>query len=91
MKIVIVGTAFPMRGGIAQFNALLYKYLSVNNDVKIFSFKRQYPEIFFPGKTQFEQGEPAFKIPEERNVICIDSVNPLNWMSHGNKDSKGKT
>ena len=40
MKIVIVGTAYPMRGGIAQFNALLYKYFSAGNDVKMYSFKR---------------------------------------------------
>lgn len=80
MKIVIIGTAFPMRGGIAQYNSILYKYLSKDNDVRIFSFKRQYPEFLFPGKTQFETGEPAFKIPEDKNVISIDSVNPINWI-----------
>ncbi len=90
MKIVIVGTAYPMRGGIAQFNSLLYKYLSVNNDVKMFSFKRQYPEILFPGKTQFEQGEPAFKIPDDRNVISVDSINPINWISTGIKIAQEK-
>jgi D-inositol-3-phosphate glycosyltransferase len=85
MKIVIVGTAYPMRGGIAQYNTLLYKYLSAGNDVKIFSFKRQYPEIFFPGKTQYEQGKPPFKIPDEKNVISVDSVNPFNWIITGKK------
>ncbi|MBK8551106.1 MAG: glycosyltransferase [Ignavibacteria bacterium] len=90
MKIVIVGTAYPMRGGIAQFNSLLYKYLSADNDVKMFSFRRQYPEILFPGKTQFEQGEPAYKIPDDRNVICVDSVNPYNWISTGIKIAQEK-
>lgn len=85
MKIVIVGTAYPMRGGIAQFNALLYKYFSTGNDVKMYSFKRQYPEMFFPGKTQYEQDEPLFKIPDDKNIICVDSVNPLNWISTGKK------
>ena len=28
MKIIIVGTAYPLRGGIAHYNALLYKHLS---------------------------------------------------------------
>ncbi len=55
------------------------------NDVKIYSFKRQYPEIFFPGKTQYEQGEPAFKIPDVKNVIAVDSINPFNWISAGKK------
>lgn len=85
MKIIIAGTAFPMRGGIAQYNSLMYKYFSEDDDVKVYSFKRQYPEFLFPGKTQFEQGEPAVKIPDEKNVICIDSINPLNWLSAGKK------
>lgn len=85
MKIIIAGTAFPMRGGIAQYNSLMYKYFSEADDVKVYSFKRQYPEFLFPGKTQFEQGEPAVKIPDEKNVICIDSINPLNWLSAGKK------
>jgi len=80
MKIVIIGTAYPMRGGIAQYNSILYKYLSEKNDIRVYSFKRQYPEFLFPGKTQFETGEPAFKIPEDKNVIAVDSVNPFNWL-----------
>ncbi|MFA5403439.1 MAG: glycosyltransferase [Ignavibacteria bacterium] len=79
MKIVIIGTAYPMRGGIAQYNSILFKYLSEKNEVKIYSFKRQYPEFLFPGKTQYETGEPAFKIPEDKNVISVDSINPFNW------------
>ena len=90
MKIAIIGTAFPMRGGIAQYNSILYKYLSVNNDVKVFSFKRQYPEFLFPGKTQFETGEPAFKIPDDKNIISIDSINPFNWFFTALKIRKEK-
>lgn len=79
MKVIIVGTAYPMRGGIAQYNALLYQHLKCAHNVKIFSFKRQYPKLFFPGKTQYEEGTPAVQIPEEDNKIAIDSINPLNW------------
>jgi glycosyltransferase involved in cell wall biosynthesis len=90
MKIVIIGTAFPMRGGIAQYNSILYKYLSEKNDVKIFSFKRQYPEFLFPGKTQYETGEPAFKVPKEKNIIFVDSINPFNWFFTALKIRKEK-
>ena len=90
MKIVIIGTAYPMRGGIAQYNSILYKYLSEENDVKVYSFKRQYPEFLFPGKTQFETGEPAFKIPDENNVISVDSLNPFNWFFTALKIRKEK-
>ena len=85
MKIIIAGTAFPMRGGIAQYNSLMYKYFSEADDVKVYSFKRQYPEFLFPGKTQFEQGEPAVKIPDDKNIISIDSINPFNWLSAGKR------
>jgi len=90
MKVVIVGTAYPMRGGIAQYNALLYKYLKFNHNVKIFSFKRQYPKLFFPGKTQYEEGVPAVPIPEKDNKIIIDSINPINWFISAYKIKKEK-
>ena len=79
-KIIIVGTAYPMRGAMAQLNSILFKHLTDFYNVKIYSFKRQYPEFLFPGKTQYESGEPAIKIPKDKNVISIDSINPFNWI-----------
>ena len=52
MKIIIIGTAYPLRGAMAQLNGILANYLSEDNDVEIFSFKRQYPKLLFPGKSQ---------------------------------------
>ena len=50
-KIIIVGPASPLRGGISDFNEALAKSLdSNNNNVEIVSFSLQYPSIFFPGK-----------------------------------------
>ncbi len=77
MNIVIVGTAFPLRGGIAHFNALLARALSHRNHVETITFKRQYPAILFPGKTQDEAGEPASSLPAPQ---LVDSINPLNWL-----------
>ncbi|MGE5410719.1 MAG: glycosyltransferase [Clostridiales bacterium] len=82
MKITILSTAYPLRGGIAHFNGLLYKELSKDNQVNVITFKRQYPSIFFPGKSQFESGETVEKIPSE---VIVDSVNPLNWLKVGEK------
>ena len=78
MKIVIVSPAYPLRGGIANFTAQLYQELSLEHEVIVFTFKRQYPKIFFPGKTQLESGEDLEKIP---TLILIDSINPLTWIS----------
>ncbi len=69
-----------MRGAMAQLNSILFKHLTDFYNVKIYSFKRQYPEFLFPGKTQYESGEPAIKIPKDKNVISIDSINPFNWI-----------
>jgi D-inositol-3-phosphate glycosyltransferase len=77
MKILILGTAYPLRGGIAHYNALLYTYLKKKHDVTIISFKRQYPKMFFPGRTQEERGDAGFSVQSEP---LIDSVNPFNWI-----------
>jgi glycosyltransferase involved in cell wall biosynthesis len=77
MNIVIVGTAFPLRGGIAHFNALLARELGKRHHVETITFKRQYPKIFFPGKTQDEKGEPDATVPAPQ---LVDSINPFNWI-----------
>jgi glycosyltransferase involved in cell wall biosynthesis len=76
MKIVIVGTAYPLRGGIAHYNAILYKHLSDRHTVDIVTFTRQYPSIFFPGKTQDEKGGQESAVPTKQ---IIDSINPWTW------------
>lgn len=78
MKIVIIGTAYPMRGGIAHYVSLLYKVLlQRGHEVKIISFKRQYPSIFFPGKTQQDLSKEIEPIPSEP---MLDSIGPLSWI-----------
>jgi glycosyltransferase involved in cell wall biosynthesis len=76
--VVIIGPAFPLRGGIANLNEALSLSLNKNNISNIiFSFSLQYPNILFPGKTQFDENG---KIPEGLNVnTCINSINPFNW------------
>ena len=80
-KIVIIGPAFPLRGGIASFNERLAKELNLNDyEVVIFSFSLQYPSFLFPGTTQFSTGNP----PENIDIrILINSINPINWISIG--------
>ncbi|RKY85467.1 glycosyl transferase family 1, partial [candidate division KSB1 bacterium] len=77
MKIVIVGTAYPLRGGIAHYIALLYEHLSQRHQVRIITFKRQYPRLFFPGRSQLEIGEVGTLVPTES---LLDSINPVSWV-----------
>tara|TARA_B000000532_G_C18872639_1_gene409118 strand:- start:721 stop:1854 length:1134 start_codon:yes stop_codon:yes gene_type:complete len=76
-KVIIIGPAFPYRGGIANFNnSLAIEYKKQGADVKVYSFSLQYPSFLFPGKTQYENGNP----PENIDIIpVINSINPFNW------------
>lgn len=77
MKILILGPAFPFRGGIARFNeSLAFALIARKHQVKIFSFTKQYPDIFFPGKNQFHDEAPDASIDIER---IIHGYNPLKW------------
>jgi glycosyltransferase involved in cell wall biosynthesis len=87
-KVVIIGPAHPLRGGLATFNQRLAKeFIQSGYDCSIYSFSLQYPSFLFPGKTQYTD-EPA---PEGINIhTVINSVNPLNWIKIGNRLKKEK-
>ncbi|MBI2280141.1 MAG: glycosyltransferase [Bacteroidetes bacterium] len=81
MNIVIIGPAYPYRGGIALFNERLAKAFQENNHkVEIVTFKLQYPSIFFPGKTQFSNDLPPLNLKITQQ---INSINPFNWIKVG--------
>ena len=80
MKIIIVGSAHPYRGGLASFSErLAHEFVTEGHDVEIVTFTLQYPSFLFPGKTQFtDSPKPQLDI-----VRRINSINPLNWMKIG--------
>jgi len=81
MKIIILGTAWPYRGGLATFNERLAKqFVSEGHEVEIWTFTLQYPSFLFPGKTQYTT-EPA---PEGLVIRReLNSCNPFNWWRVG--------
>ena len=80
MKIAIIGTAYPLRGGIAHYNAILASHLKQRHTVDVITFKRQYPKLFFPGTSQKETGDPGIPIHSRQ---LVDSINPFNWIRTG--------
>lgn len=78
MKIAILSCFYPYRGGIAQFNANLYAELGRRHTVKAFNFKRQYPDILFPGRSQYVT-EDDEAVPVESDAL-LDTACPLTWM-----------
>jgi glycosyltransferase involved in cell wall biosynthesis len=86
-KVVIIGPAHPLRGGLATFNQRLAKaFEDAGHSCSIWSFSLQYPSFLFPGKTQFTD-EPAPDLDIHSN---INSVNPANWLRMGNRLKKEK-
>ena len=86
MKIAIIGTAFPYRGGLANFNErLAYQMQEDGHQVNIYTFSLQYPNFIFPGKSQFSED----KAPENLKIKRIlHSLKPLNWLKTGKKIKK---
>ncbi|MDQ3047972.1 MAG: glycosyltransferase [Bacteroidota bacterium] len=78
-KVIIIGPAFPLRGGIANFNEALSRALnSAGIPSAIYSFSLQYPGFLFPGKSQFDFGTG----PDDLKIHTkINSINPFNWLS----------
>jgi len=81
MKIVILGSAHPLRGGLASYNERMAReFKSQGHDVVIYTFSLQYPEFLFPGTTQYSD-EP---VPGDLKIhVSVNSVNPLNWLKVG--------
>lgn len=81
MKIIILGTAWPYRGGLATFNERLARqFMSEGHEVEVWTFTLQYPSFLFPGKTQYTN-EPA-----PRDLLIrreLNSCNPFNWIKVG--------
>lgn len=86
MKIIIIGSAHPLRGGgISTFNERLAQALQPEHDILIYSFSLQYPSFLFPGKKQFTN-EPTPKDLKIKTVI--NSINPFNWIKIGQQIKK---
>ena len=77
MRIGIVGTSWPYRGGLAAFNERLARqFAAEGHEVKIFTFTLQYPDFLFPGKTQYSDAPEPSDLCIKRTV---NSINPFSW------------
>jgi len=87
-SIVFIGTSHPYRGGLAVFNErLALEMQSGGNNVRIETFKLQYPSMLFPGKTQYSDS----RAPENLNIVrTVNSIWPLNWIKVARRIKKEK-
>jgi len=87
MKVIIIGPAHPLRGGgMATFNERLARqFQNEGHQTIIYTFSLQYPSFMFPGTSQYST-EPA---PTDLDIrVCINSINPFNWIQMGNRIKK---
>jgi glycosyltransferase involved in cell wall biosynthesis len=80
-KIVLIGPAHPLRGGLASYNERLARaFQEAGHSITLFTFSLQYPGFLFPGTTQYSS-EPA---PTDLDIrVVINSVAPWNWLKIG--------
>jgi D-inositol-3-phosphate glycosyltransferase len=83
MKVVIIGPAYPLRGGLATYNERLARaFQSAGDEVRIVTFSLQYPDFMFPGQTQFSTEAGPTDLAIE---VSLNSVNPLSWVGVGRR------
>lgn len=77
-KVIIIGPAYPLRGGLATFDELFCKaFNEQGHDCEIISYSLQYPGFLFPGSTQYDT---SGKAPAHLKIhTLINSVNPFSW------------
>ncbi|MDD3961828.1 MAG: glycosyltransferase [Bacteroidales bacterium] len=80
-KVIIVGSAYPLRGGIATFNERMSRAFSERGYISIlYNYTLQYPGFLFPGRTQYTKEPPPQTLLIKNRV---NSVWPLNWIRVG--------
>ena len=86
MKVIILGSAHPLRGGLASYNERLAReFIRQGHSVQIYTFSLQYPEFLFPGTSQYSD-QPA---PDDLYIhVKVNSVNPFNWFKVGKELAK---
>lgn len=83
MKIVVLGPAHPYRGGLASImETMAREFIGRGDEVKVYTFKVQYPSLLFPGKSQYSASPAPDGLHIER---VVNTVNPFNWIAVGRR------
>jgi glycosyltransferase involved in cell wall biosynthesis len=86
MNFTVIGPVYPYRGGIAHYTAQLVQALSkAGHTVQTISFKRQYPEWLYPGKSDKDPSQSMLRIDA---MYLLDPMNPLTWWSAAEQINK---
>jgi glycosyltransferase involved in cell wall biosynthesis len=82
-NLVIIGPAWPLRGGLSAFDEkLATQFTEKGIQTRIDTFSLQYPSFLFPGKSQYTTDPKPINVNID---VCINSINPFNWIKIGLK------
>jgi glycosyltransferase involved in cell wall biosynthesis len=76
VRFALVGPVHPYRGGIAHYTALLASALAERHDVRVFSFRRQYPRWLYPGESDRDTSSHPLAVPAQ---FDLDPLLPWTW------------
>jgi glycosyltransferase involved in cell wall biosynthesis len=75
--IALTGLAPPFRGGIAHYTLHLAAALSQLGRTRLFAWRRQYPDLLFPGTTQHDASPLGLPV---QAVRVLDPMRPWTWI-----------
>ena len=75
-RIGLLGPLHPWRGGLAQYLGLMGEALEAHAEVRAVTFTRQYPDLLFPGTSQFDPDAARPRFPTR---ALLDSIGPFSW------------
>jgi len=82
MKLILISPFPPLRGGISKETETIYNFFKKNHQLKVINFIKLYPNIFFPGKSQYLNEN---KYVNDKDIVSLlDSINPLSWVKASN-------
>ena len=76
----------PLRGGISKFSRYLAGYLQRYTHVDVYNYKKLYPDLLFPGTSQFERN-----LSQNQSVQLVLPYNPLNWKPSARHIGRSRT
>lgn len=77
MRFSLIGPVYPYRGGITHFHSSMAQSLiNSGHEIQVISFKRQYLNWLYPGKTDKDTSQKAVKI---QALYTLDPIKPWTW------------
>jgi glycosyltransferase involved in cell wall biosynthesis len=82
VRVVLVGPVYPYRGGIAHYTTMLARALAEKHETLVVSFRRQYPNWLYPGKSDRDPSREPLRVEAE---YLLDPMYPWTWRRTANR------